>query len=115
MSQTISTAELPDVITRYMTAHCSHDTRTATTAFVDDATVIDEGNTYRGIPPIAAWLNRSATEYTHTNRLTGAQRFDATHCVTNHHLEGNFPGGVVDLRYQSTLRDSLIEALTIEP
>jgi hypothetical protein len=32
-----------------------------------------------------------------------------------HHLEGDFPGGSVDLRYQYTIRGGLISALTIAP
>jgi hypothetical protein len=34
--------------------------------------------------------------------------------ITNH-LEGNFPGGVVDLRYQFALAGDLISTLTISP
>jgi hypothetical protein len=34
--------------------------------------------------------------------------------VTNH-LEGDFPGGEVDLRFQFTLEGGLIKNLTIEP
>jgi hypothetical protein len=32
-----------------------------------------------------------------------------------HHLEGDFPGGVVDLHFRFTLRDALIARLVIEP
>ena len=31
------------------------------------------------------------------------------------HLEGDFPGGVVDLRYKFTLTDDLISELVIAP
>ena len=34
--------------------------------------------------------------------------------VTNH-LEGDFPGGTVDLRYRFVLRDDLISRLDIAP
>ncbi|BDH12805.1 hypothetical protein [Streptomyces hygroscopicus] len=47
--------------------------------------------------------------------LTDAQQTDATCYLATHHLEGNFPGGTIDLRYQFTLRDGLIERLVIEP
>ncbi|MFK0263624.1 hypothetical protein ACIQU1_20125 [Streptomyces angustmyceticus] len=47
--------------------------------------------------------------------LTGAQQTDATRYIATQHLEGNFPGGSIDLRYQFTLRDGLIERLVIEP
>ncbi|WP_330479616.1 hypothetical protein [Streptomyces platensis] len=77
--------------------------------------MIDDGNTYEGTQAIEGWLNRSATEFTYTIHLAGAQQTDATHYIAAHHLEGNFPGGAIDLRYQFTLRDSLIERLVIAP
>ncbi|MFE3187325.1 nuclear transport factor 2 family protein [Streptomyces violascens] len=113
--RTIAPDDLPEVITRYLTAHRAHDTATAVTAFTDDATVIDDGNTYQGSAAIERWLDRSATEFTYTIHLTNAQETDPAHYIATNHLEGNFPGGTVDLRYQFTLRDDLIEYLAIEP
>jgi ketosteroid isomerase-like protein len=113
--RTITPDDLPEVITRYLTAHRVHDTATAVTTFTDDATVIDDGNTYRGSAAIERWLDRSATEFTYTIHLTNAQQTDAAHYIATHHLEGNFPGGTIDLRYRFTLRDDLIEHLAIEP
>lgn len=57
----------------------------------------------------------AATEFTYTTELTGAQQTDETRYVATHHLEDNFPGGTVDLRYRFTLRGDLIECLVIEP
>ncbi|WP_367137532.1 MULTISPECIES: nuclear transport factor 2 family protein [Streptomyces] len=113
--RTITPDTLPEVITRYLTAHRAHDTANAVTTFTDDATVIDDGNTYQGIAAIEGWLDRSATEFTYTIHLTNAQQTDTAHYTATHHLEGNFPGGTIDLRYQFTLRDDRIERLTIEP
>ncbi|MEU1465314.1 nuclear transport factor 2 family protein [Streptomyces sp. NPDC005727] len=114
-SRTSTPDTLPEVITRYLTAHRAHDTATALTAFTREATVIDDGNTYEGTEAIREWLDRSTTEFTYTIRLTGAQQTDATRYIATHHLEGNFPGGTIDLRYQFTLRGGLIERLVIEP
>ncbi|MGW0949001.1 nuclear transport factor 2 family protein [Streptomyces sp. NPDC002623] len=113
--RTITPDALPEVITRYLKAHHAHDTAAAITAFADDATVIDDGNTYRGIAAIERWLGRSATEFTYTIHLTGVQQTDTAHYTATHHLEGDFPGGAVDLRFQFTLRDDLIEQLAIRP
>ncbi|MEV0119496.1 nuclear transport factor 2 family protein [Streptomyces sp. NPDC050844] len=113
--RTSTTKALPEVITRYLTAHRAHDTATAITAFTRKATVIDDGNTYEGTETIGEWLDRSTTEFTYTIHLTGAQQTDASHYIATHHLEGDFPGGVIDLRYQFSLRDDLIERLVIEP
>ncbi|MFF8729358.1 nuclear transport factor 2 family protein [Streptomyces sp. NPDC015171] len=113
--QDIAPDALPEVITRYLDAHRAHDTATALGAFHPDATVTDEGRTHRGAPAIAAWLTRSAGEYTYTTELTGARKADPDHYVATHHLEGDFPGGAVDLHYRFTLSGGLIEALVIEP
>jgi cellulase/cellobiase CelA1 len=116
-SQPLATTpdSLPEVVTRYLKAHHAHDTATAVTAFTREATVIDDGNTYEGTEAIEGWLGQSASEFTYTIHLTGIQQTDATHYIATHHLEGNFPGGTIDLRYQFTLRDDLIERLVIEP
>lgn len=106
---------LPEVITRCLNAHRAHDGATAITAFTAGAAVTDDGRTHAGTEEIRAWLDRSATEFTCTSRLTGARRTDADHYVATHHLEGDFPGGTVDLHYRFTLRDGLVERLVIEP
>ena len=113
--QGIAPDALPQVITHYLDAHRAHDTASAVTAFTRDATVIDDGNTYEGTAAIERWLSRAATEFTYTINLTGAQRTDATHYIATHHLEGNFPGGTIDLHYRFALRDGLIESLAIAP
>ncbi|MGW3288606.1 nuclear transport factor 2 family protein [Streptomyces sp. NPDC001002] len=113
--RTINPDDLPEVITRYLTAHRAHDTATAITTFAADATVIDDGKTYQGGAAIEGWLDRAATEFTYTIQLTAAEQTDAAHYIATHHLEGNFPGGTVDLHYRFTLRGDLIEHLVIEP
>ncbi|MER5654946.1 hypothetical protein ABT076_18240 [Streptomyces sp. NPDC002131] len=67
------------------------------------------------MPSLAAGpaVNTYASEYTYTTELTAAHRTDATHVTATHHLEGDFPGGQVDLRFRFTLRDGLIERLVI--
>ena len=80
-----------------------------------DAVVTDEGHDYHGPDEIRAWLARSASEYTYTIELTAAARADDQHFDAVHHLEGNFPGGVVDLHFRFTLRGALISRLVIEP
>ena len=60
-------------------------------------------------------LARSASEYTFTTTFTGATRDDDDHVAVTQHLEGDFPGGVVDLTYRFTLRGDLIAGLHIAP
>jgi hypothetical protein len=106
---------LPETITDYLSAHRAGDPAAAVAAFHRDATVTDDGSVYTGVEEIQKWLGRSSSEYTYTVELTAAERLDDTHYVVTNRLEGNFPGGVVDLRYRFSLRDGLIEDLTIAP
>lgn len=107
--------ELPTAITTYLTAHQAQDTATAITAFAADAVVTDEGRTYRGQQEIRSWLGKAAGEYTFTTEFTGATRIGAEHVDVVQHLEGDFPGGVVDLHYRFTLDGDSIVRLVIEP
>ncbi|KIF75630.1 hypothetical protein QR77_20435 [Streptomyces sp. 150FB] len=111
----MATTELPETITRYLAAHLAGDGDTAIAAFHADATVTDDGSTHDGAAAIKDWMGRAAAEYTYTTELIGSERLDGTHYVVTNRLEGNFPGGLVDLRYRFTLRDGLIENLTIAP
>jgi hypothetical protein len=111
----IPPTDLPELISRYLVAHAARDLDTAVGCYSDDATVTDEGNTYRGPKQIRDWLATSATEYTYTIELIGARRIDVQHYVAIHHLEGDFPGGAVDLQFTFTLREGHIAQLKIEP
>jgi ketosteroid isomerase-like protein len=114
MSEPIDTRDLPEVITEYLTAHLTRDLDPALARYTEDAVVVDEGRTYRGKREIRDWLTRNASEYTYTSEMTGTQRVDDRHYVAIHHLEGDFPGGVADLRFRFTLRDDHIAELVIE-
>jgi len=106
---------LPTVITAYLSAHEVRDVEPALVCLTDDAVVVDEGHTYRGKPEIRDWLARAGAEYTYTTDLVATQRVDDRRYVAVHHLEGDFPGGAVDLRFRFTLRDNHIAELVIEP
>jgi hypothetical protein len=107
--------ELPDIITTFQQAHDRHDTDGAVATFVDDATVVDDGRTYTGTSEIRAWLDRAASEYTYTRSLIGVDDHgDGTFTVRNH-LEGDFPGGEVDLQYRFEVQGDLIRSLHIAP
>jgi ketosteroid isomerase-like protein len=111
----IDPARLPAVVRDFLAAHAAHDVDAALPAYTDDAVVADEGRTYRGTALIAGWMSRAASEYTYTTELTGAARIDDEHWIATHHLEGDFPGGVVDLEFVFTLRGGRIAELTIAP
>ena len=111
----LSWDELPAVITTYLSAHQEHDTDTAVGAFAVDAVVTDEGRTHHGRDQIRSWLDRTAGEYTYTTAFAGASHDGATGWDVIQHLEGDFPGGVVDLHYRFTLAGDHISRLVIEP
>ncbi|GAA3871964.1 nuclear transport factor 2 family protein [Streptomyces sp. NPDC003631] len=111
----IAPDSLPAVVLRYLEAHRVRDTATAIATFTDDATVIDDGATHRGRAAVEQWLDRAASEFTYTTELVGAQQAGDAHYVATQHLEGDFPGGTVDLHYRFTLGSGLIERLVIEP
>ncbi|MER7935316.1 MULTISPECIES: nuclear transport factor 2 family protein [unclassified Streptomyces] len=114
-SQTIDPDALPEAITRYLDAHRVRDTDTALGSFRPDATVTDDGRTHRGAEAIRTWLSREASQYTYTTELTRARKTGPDHYVATQRLEGDFPGGVVDLHYRFALVDGRIGSLVIEP
>ncbi|MGH3389951.1 MAG: nuclear transport factor 2 family protein [Actinomadura sp.] len=113
-TQTIDLTELPPTITDFLTAHRTRDADTAITHFTNDAAVIDDGNTYHATADIHTWLDHSAGEYTYTIELIAAEKIDDEHYTAINHLEGDFPGGAVDLHFRFTLRDGRIGHLIIE-
>lgn len=115
MSEAIDTRQLPAVITGYLAAHQARDLDPALACYTEDAVVTDEGRTHRGKREIRDWLAGAASQYTYTTTLVAAHRVDDEHYVAVHHLEGDFPGGVADLRFRFTLAGDRIAGLVIEP
>lgn len=97
-----------------MTALSTPEDGRAVATFTADAVVTDDGRTYAGRDEIGAWLTAAAGEYTYTSEFTGATVTDDSIAVRQH-LEGDFPGGVVDLHYRFTLDGKSISRLVIEP
>ncbi|RZU32142.1 nuclear transport factor 2 family protein [Blastococcus saxobsidens] len=112
---TIQPSLLPAPILGFLAAHTARVADTAVAAFTPDAVVTDEGRTFRGTEQILGFLRHSGTEFDYTTELTGAQRVDDGHWVAVNRLEGNFPGGVVDLAYRFTMDGELVAELDIAP
>ncbi|MBA9050356.1 nuclear transport factor 2 family protein [Streptomyces griseofuscus] len=111
----IDPVDLPEAITRYLAGRAAKDISAAAQTFAPHATVADDGQTYLGADAIAGWLGQTDTEYTYTTTLTGAERDTADRYTVHQRLEGDFPGGRVDLRYRFTLAHGLISELAIAP
>ncbi|TML43453.1 MAG: nuclear transport factor 2 family protein [Actinobacteria bacterium] len=105
---------LPDIIVRYLEAHDRHDTDAALSTFAPDATVADDGHEYADSDAIRHWLAETSTRFTYTRTLVETEALGAGRWQVTNHLEGDFPGKVVDLRYQFVLTRDLISALVIE-
>ncbi len=105
--------DLPNAITRYLTAAADQDLDTLGACFTDTAVVVDEGHTYRGREEIVAWRTDTGQRYNYTATVIGSEKTDADHYRVTAHIVGNFPGGEVDLDYNFTLQGDLIESLAI--
>jgi ketosteroid isomerase-like protein len=108
-------ASIPPLIERYQAAHDRHDIDGALATFTSDAVVLDEDETWAGTDRIRQWLTKTSTEYTYTRTLLGAEHTGTASWLVRNRLEGDFPGNVVDLRYEFTLHGDHISGLTIAP
>ncbi|GAA3735114.1 nuclear transport factor 2 family protein [Streptomyces tremellae] len=107
---------LPAVVTRYLAAHRVHDTAATLALFAPGASVADDGAVYEGTAAIEGWLDRLASPsgFTYTSTPTGAERSGPDSWTVAQRVEGDFPGGTVDLSFRFTLRGDLVERLVIE-
>jgi SnoaL-like domain len=112
---TESRAATPDVVRRYLEAHDRRDTDVALSAFAPDAHVLDDGKEYLGLDAIRDWLARASTQFTYTRTFLDAHAEAPNVWIVRNRLEGNFPGGVVDLVYRFTVVDGRIADLSIVP
>lgn len=107
--------QLPAAVQTYLDAHDRNEVDAALSTFTPDARVFDEHHEYRGTEQIRAWLAAAGAQWTYTRTLTGTERLDDTTWLVHNHLEGDFPGGGVDLRFRFALTDGRIADLAIAP
>ena len=103
------------MIRGYLAAHAARDADAAIRVFSATAVVIDQGQTFRGTDEILGFLRHAGSEFTYTTALIGAQRIDDVCWVAVNRLEGDFPGGVVELEYRFTMDGDHITELVIAP
>jgi ketosteroid isomerase-like protein len=108
-----SVTTTPAAIDRYYAASESGDTDALVACFTPDATVLDDGHTYHGHAEIRAWREGLATAFTYTQEVTGLEQTAPDEYIASTHVEGNFPGGVVDLTNRFRLDAGLIADLAI--
>jgi len=119
MSEAAAAGSLPPVISGYLAASDRGDAEAIVRCFAEDAVVVDEGQEWRGTAAIRRWRATVATAYDYTVQVTGAEALGEVDGVERHdvylHLEGNFPGGEVDLTDRFALRGGRIARLEIVP
>lgn len=106
-------AGLPAPVVPYLDAHNAGLAAEATRTFAPDATVLDDGNTYRGRAEIEAWIEQSSTEYEVTQTRIGQNVDDVSRPVVKVRIDGNFPGGTATINYRFELEGGLITHLSI--
>jgi ketosteroid isomerase-like protein len=102
-----------DAVTRYFDADEHRDTDAVVALFVDDAVVVDEGQTWQGISMIRAWRQGPASKYDYKTEVFDTKISGDNEYVVTGKLEGNFPGGTADLTWRFTLAGDRIRQLTI--
>jgi uncharacterized protein (TIGR02246 family) len=105
----------PAVIQRYFAAQSARDFDALLALFAHDAVVIDEGQTRRGADGIRAWREDAVSAYDYTTEVRGLESVADGTYVARVHLEGNFPGGTVDLHYRFSVDGDSIRRLEIGP
>lgn len=108
------TLSLPAPIAGYFSADASGDAGAVAAWFTQDAIVKDEGKEHRGLDAIRAWKANASHEYSYTTKPFAIED-EGDRLIVTSHVEGNFPGSPVDLRYFFVLRDEKIAALEILP
>jgi ketosteroid isomerase-like protein len=114
-----ASGSLPPVVSNYSAAPEGDDVDAIVACFTEDAVVLDEDRHWRGAQAIRQWRENVATAYEYTVAIVGSQALGEVDGGQRHevytHLEGNFPGGQVDLTNRFTLRGDLIVGLQIVP
>ena len=106
--------ELAEPVQRYFDVVDAEDPEALVALTTADVVVADDGTTWRGHDGVREWRANVVRQWDYTTELTGVRSTGATHVVTGH-LEGNFPGGEVDLYYLFELADDVIARLEISP
>ncbi|MCE7796733.1 nuclear transport factor 2 family protein [Sphingobium sufflavum] len=103
---------LPDVIARFFLSDTANDAEGLARCFTVDAVVKDDGETRKGHDAIRDWKREYTEKYNSTVEPI-AMAEDCGHTVVTGHVQGDFPGSPVDLRYVFTLDSGKISALEI--
>lgn len=103
---------LPKPIADYFASENTHEASGLEAFLAADATIRDEGNTYRGLDAIGAWRAETARKYSHTVEPLAVSERDGKTIVTCK-VSGNFPGSPIELRHVFRIENDKVVDLKI--
>jgi hypothetical protein len=99
-------------IADFFQAHNSGKTDNFQDLFTADAVVSDEAHEYRG-DAVKSWIEDAISKYRPLHAEVTSLAPNGSQTVATAQVSGTFPGSPVQLRYQFTIRDGKIAALSI--
>jgi hypothetical protein len=106
--------ELPAPIAGFFQAHNTGKTDHFKDLFTTDAVVSDEAHEYRG-DAIKSWIDDVISKYHPLHAQILSLVPSGSQTIATAQVSGTFPGSPLQLRYQFTIRDDKIAALSIAP
>jgi SnoaL-like domain len=107
--------DVPEVVKRYFDLDARRDIDGIVALFTDDATVVDEAVARRGVEAIRDWQTGPASEFRYTTTITGSEPVGKDRYRVIGRLEGNFPGGTAELKWEFAVDGDRVSRLEIAP
>lgn len=104
---------LQTVVVNYLETHAAKEHEKSEALFAPDATIVDNGETFKDGKAFSEFLKSVDKEYKTTIDWTKQNVIDQTRVDVLSHVVGNFPGGEADIWYRFTLDDDRITRLVI--
>jgi ketosteroid isomerase-like protein len=108
-------SSVPEVVNRYFALDADRDIDALVSLFAPDASVLDEGQEYRGAEAIRSWQAGAASAFSYTTTVTSAVALATDRHRVTARLDGNFPGGTAMLNFEFTTTEGRIGRLAIAP
>lgn len=103
-------AGLPLPIANLITAQNNYDSTAYAAVFSENATVLDEGQTYKGRKEIQNWIEQANKTF---KTVMKPIEYSANQQILKAEISGNFPGSPLVLNYFFELKDGEIHSLKI--
>jgi len=111
----MSDAVIPKAVRRYFALDADHAVEELVALFTNDAVVIDEGRRREGTDAIRSWRTEVADRFEYRTTVLDAPAAEGANYRVRARLDGNFPGGTVELNYDFVTDGERIKYLKIAP